>query len=272
MRQVRNCPKSMGAWGNTLLWQALGNLEYFFWEEKMDTNVDFRMLLKKPRAVEIEQRIGRAANRNIDKTGVFYHVITKSQTGDNIFLSKGAGEYRHNLLCRLCEERGITILFSVTMPNHTHDVLLAYDWRMISEVYKILNTNVSKFIRAANPGKYPKGVKIIRRHPVYIVIRDVIYLFVLGKYIFDNPEYLRKDGKFVPYDCFWMFRTEHFNNAYDEKIYYTLFSLSAKELYNIYESMDMKAVRQYAISHFSHWTKTMIQNIFYKHSQANMNA
>lgn len=230
----------------------------------MEANVDYTMLLKKPRAGEIEEKIGRASNRNIDKTGVFYHVITKSQNGDNIFLAKSAGEYRHNLLCRLCEERGITILFSVTMPNHTHDVLLSYDWETISAVYKILNTNTSKFIRAVNPGKYPKGLKIIRRHPVYIVIRDVIYLFVLGKYIFDNPEYLRKDGRFVPYDCFWMFRTEHFNNAYDERIYNALFSLSAKELYGIYESMDMKAVRQYAVARFSHWTKTMTQSIFFK--------
>ncbi|MBO6048357.1 MAG: transposase [Spirochaetales bacterium] len=238
----------------------------------MGTIVDYTMLLKKPRAGEIEEKIGRASNRNIDKTGVFYHVITKSQNGDNIFLAKGAGEYRHNLLCRLCEERGITILFSVTMPNHTHDVLLSYDWETISEVYKILNTNTSKFIRAANPGKYPKGLKIIRRHPAYIVIRDVIYLFVLGKYIFDNPEYLRKDGRFVPYDCFWMFRTEHFNNAYDERIYKALFSLSAKELYNIYESMDMKAVRQYAMAHLSHWTKTMTQSIFFKQPEPKITA
>ena len=223
------------------------------------------MLLKKPKAEELELRIGRASSRNIDKSGVFYHVITKSQTGDNIFLTKGAGDYRHNLLCRLCEERGITVIFSVTMPNHTHDVLLSYDWKAISAIYKILNTNVSKYIRSRNEDKYPTGTRILRRHPVYIVIRDIIYLFTLGKYIYDNPAYLRKDGKFVPHDCFWMFRTVHFNDAYDENIYKELFSLSAKELHDLYESTDMPGIRNYAASHFSHWTKTMTHNIFYKH-------
>lgn len=145
--------------------------------------IDYRSLLREPMAEILDVRIGRASSRNIDKTGLFYHVITKSQNGENIFLAKGCGEYRHRLLCRLCEERGITILFSVTMPNHTHDVLLTPDWKAISEVYKILGTNISKFIRKSNAEKYPKRERILRRDPVYIAIRDIVHLFVLGKYI-----------------------------------------------------------------------------------------
>ncbi|MBR6347766.1 MAG: hypothetical protein IKR80_02315, partial [Spirochaetales bacterium] len=71
---------------------------------------DFRDLLKAPRHDIYEEKIGRATSRNIDKTGVFYHVITKTANGENHFLSRGFGEYRHNLLCRLCEERGITVI------------------------------------------------------------------------------------------------------------------------------------------------------------------
>ncbi|MBQ3831033.1 MAG: transposase [Spirochaetales bacterium] len=224
---------------------------------------DYKDLLRKPKDEELELRIGKASDKNIDKTGVFYHVITKSAGGD-IFLAKGAGEYRHNMLCNLCEERGITLLFSVTMPNHTHDVFLTSDWKTLSEVLRILNTNISKYIRKNAKAKFDKKTRILRRNPIYIVIRDIVYLFTMGKYAFDNPAYLREEGKYVPYDCFWTFKTGHMLTGYDEKIYLRLFGLTPGEIYEVYSKKTMKEVVEYAKKRFSDWTPDMTQRFFYR--------
>ena len=229
----------------------------------MNTISNYKDLLRKPKSEELEYHIGKASDKNIDKTGVFYHVITKSISGD-IFLTKGAGEYRHNMLCSLCEERGITILFSVTLPNHTHDVFLTPDWQILSEVMRILDTNLSKYIRRNTKSKLDQKTKLLRRHPLYIVIRDIVYLFVMGKYVFDNPAYLRKDGKYTPYDCFWTFKTSHMLNGYDEKIYSRLFGLPPAEIYEIYSTKTMKEVVEYAKTRFAVWTPDITRSVFYK--------
>ena len=211
---------------------------------------DYKELLKAPKHDIFGEKIGRASGGNIDKTGVFYHVITKTFNGDNLFLSRGFGEYRHNLLCGLCEERGITIVFSVTMPNHTHDVFLTPDWETLSEMVRILDTNCSKYIRNKEKERLRKGNEVFRRCPRYIVVRDAGYLFARGKYVFDNPAYLKREGKYVPYECFWMFKTAHFLGGYDERLYQVLFDLSPQQVFNLYSSSTMEEIREYARLHF----------------------
>ena len=207
---------------------------------------DFRDLLKSPKHDIYEEKIGRATSRNIDKTGVFYHVITRTANGENHFLSRGFGEYRHNLLCRLCEDRGITVVFSLTMPNHTHDDFLTPSWEALSETMKGLDANAVKYLRYKEKEKLSKYRSILRRCTVYIVVRETEYLFNLGKYIFDNPAFLRAENKFVPYDCFWMFRTGHFLDAYDEKLYKKVFGLDPQQLYGMYSSMTKKEISAYS--------------------------
>lgn len=224
----------------------------------MDT---YKELLKAPKHDIYEEKIGRSTSHNIDKTGVFYHVITKTANGENHFLSRGFGEYRHNLLCRLCEDRGITLIFSVTMPNHTHDVFLTPSWESLSDTMRIVNVNASKFLRRNEKEKLGRYRCILRKCPAYIVVREPDYLFNLGKYIFDNPAYLRKDGKFVPYDCFWMFRNGHFLDAYNDKLYTALFKLSPQQLHEMYSSMTMDEIRSYSRKAFPPGSR---RKLFYK--------
>ena len=227
--------------------------------------IDYQSLLREPKDASVYERIGRASTRNIDKTGCFYHVITKSNDGATIFHTE-SGSYRHNLLCKLCEDRGITILFSVTMPNHTHDVFLTPSWELLAEVFKILNANLTKFLRRKNPKKFKEGIRILRRYPIYIPVRDIVALFYLGKYVYDNPEYLRKEGKYIPNDCFWMFEKEYFPEAYDGTLYKKLFNLSPKELLDIYSTLSADQVKEYAQRKFAGWTEAQTKAVFYKSS------
>ena len=62
-------------------------------------------------------------NVKVDKNGRFYHVTQRAANREFIF-DKELGQYRHNLLCRICSRLNVKIIFSVTMSNHTHDVLV----------------------------------------------------------------------------------------------------------------------------------------------------
>ena len=107
------------------------------------------------------------------------------------------------------------------MPTHTHEVFLTSDWQALSKVIRILNVQVSRFIRNEIVEKTVRRAKeegrtvnedylreresrhrIFDNRPTYIAVRDIVYLMFLGKYIFENPIYLRAEGKTVPFSCF----------------------------------------------------------------------
>ncbi len=214
----------------------------------MDT-FSFESFLQSSKYGDSKVVVGRASSGNIDKNAHVYHVVTKSNDGGTIF-HREAGDYRHTLLCKLCEEKGITIIFSVTMPNHTHDVFLTPDWKLLALVLKNLDMNLTKFLRKRNPGRFKPGLRILRRYPVYIPVKSIAALFYLGKYVYDNPAYLRAEGKYIPHSCFWMFEKEYFPEPYDGSIYKKLFNLSPHELLEKYSGMTAKEARDYAAKTF----------------------
>ena len=229
--------------------------------------IDFESLLKKPEDESLKERIGRACTRNIDKTACFYHVITKSNDGGVIF-HQDSGDYRHSLLCRFCEEEGVTILFSMTMPNHTHDVFLTPSWEALTKVMRKVDLNITRHLRRRNPKKFKPGFRILRRYPAYIPIRDVVSLFMCGKYVYDNPDYLRAEGKFIPHSCFWMFEKEYFPAGYDGSIYRKLLAISPKEVVRLFSTCTPMQILEYAKEHFSRWTPQRTKAVFYRKSNS----
>ena len=226
-------------------------------------NISFENLLVDRSDSDRKGHSGRAIWKNIDKTACFYHVITKSNDGRTIFHSD-SGEYRHNLLCRLCEERGITILFSMTMPNHTHDVFLTPSWEALVDVYRNLGMNITKYLRKKDSKKYKKEFRILRRYPIYIPVRDIVALFYLGKYIFDNPAYLASEKKFVPHSCFWMFEKNHFTTPYDAGIYEKLFGLTPQEMFTIFSTKSKEEVLAFAKAKYADWDNRKTAAVFFK--------
>ena len=225
------------------------------------TNLDVESLLRKNDDEAAAGRAGRASKGNIDKTGCFYHVITKSFDGGPVFL-QDIGEYRHTLLCSLCGQRGITILFSATLPNHTHDVLLAPGWECLMDAYRVLDRTISRMVRRRNPKKYRGGMRVLRRYPVYVAIKDIVTLFYEGKYVYDNPAHLRRDGKYVPHTSYWMFEKNYFPSPYDESLYVKLFGMTGSEIFGIYSTMTASQVLEFAKRRFSSWTPEMNNAVF----------
>ena len=214
--------------------------------------------LRRPLDQDFGGNRGSSAEGNIDKTGYFYHVISQSWRKETIFYPDIA-KYRHDLLCKLCSDKGVTILFSVTMPNHTHDVLMGPSWDVISEIIRILNSLVSRFIRH----KYPEKKTVFRKCPVYVIIKDITILFYLGKYAYDNPSVLTENDRGAPHSCFKAFETGKLQEpAYDKKIYTKLFGLTPQEIVNIYKTMTKEQVMEYAKKRFADWTEKQNQELF----------
>lgn len=112
---------------------------------------------------------------SIDRNGRFYHATQRVSNKEFIF-DKELGQYRHNMLCRICSQRNIKIIFSVTMSNHTHDVLVAEKWRDIVDALRLVNTAVSHRVRKRSPTKYRNGRTVFESSPHYRVIKDIVEL------------------------------------------------------------------------------------------------
>lgn len=187
--------------------------------------------------------IGSSSNGNIDKGSRCYHVITQIRDRSRI-MTKEIGTYRHNLLCQLCNERNVTLVFSVTMSSHTHDVLFADDWSLISEIFRILNQNLSRRLRVKAPEWSKNSYSVMNGRPKYKAVYDIEYLFYLGKYIFDNAQTITDMGKIAPYSCFWMFEKDRFAPPYKKDAYKTLFGFSPTDIFNIYSTKTADEVRK----------------------------
>ncbi len=206
-------------------------------------------------------RIGVASKSTVRKNGTVYHVITTSWRKKWLFDSTLAA-YRKDLLHELCIKRGITILFSASMPTHTHDVFITPDWETLSGVMKTLDSAVAKYVRRHFPERIKGRNLVFSKDPVYIMVEDIRHLFFLGKYIHGNCQYLKDEGKPVPDSCFWMFRKNYLAPPYNERIYSPLFGMSAPELIEFYESHSDAEVRRFANEKYKDWTKEDNDNLF----------
>lgn len=224
-------------------------------------NYDFNQFLEPELSSKSNKNVGTSNKHNIDKTAIFYHVTTSSKLKDRIFFLDVA-KYRRNLLFKLCKERNIKIVFSVTMPNHTHEVFITRNWKSLSEVIRILNMNTSKYLSKHYESSTDKGA--FSRDVAYTPIRSIQQLFYVGKYIQSNPDYLIKEGKTVPDSCIWMMEKDYYPEPFDSSIYTKLFNMKGSELLKLYESLSRQEAIEYSHNHFTDWTDDMQRSMFYK--------
>lgn len=199
--------------------------------------------------------------RAVDKNGHFYHAVQRAANRENIFDIELA-RYRHNLLCRICAMHNVTIIASVVMSNHTHDLFMADSLDDVSTVLRIVNTAVSHYLRKKNPKKYTNGRRVFEDVPYYRAIHDIVALMIAIKYIFDNAKALELKGAIVPFSCFWNMSKGYLSKPYNKALYEKLFGLKDTELYNFLNENDMSEVRRLSLEMFSHWTKQDNDSVF----------
>lgn len=191
--------------------------------------------------------------RILDKNGHFYHVVQRASNHDNIFYTELA-RYRHNLLCRLCAMHNVTIIASVVMNNHTHDILMADALKDISTSIRLVNTEVAHYVRKKSTKKYTNGRRVFETFPFYRAIHDIVDLMTTIKYTFDNMKLIEDKGGIVPFSCFWNMSKGYLSRPYNKNLYSMLFSMTEIELYNFLNEHDMQQVVQISRERFQHWT------------------
>jgi len=209
----------------------------------------------------VDRRVGMASGKNIDKSGVVYHVITTSWRKKRLF-DMDLAKYRQNLLCELCAKRGITIMFSATLSTHTHEVFITPDWEILSNVIRILNSNVAKYAKKHLGEKLEGWRSIFSPDPAYVLVDSLDYLFFLGKYVYENQQRLKEEGKPVPDSCFWMFEKNYFPEPYKADIYQKLFGMSPADLFSIYKNKTSAEVRLLSKQLFRDWTTEDNRRLF----------
>jgi len=90
------------------------------------------------------------------------------------------------------------------------------------------------------------------------------YLFFLGKYVYENQQRLKEEGKSVPDSCFWMFEKNYFPSPYRADIYQKLFGISPVDLYSIYKSKTSREVLLLSKQMFGDWTVEDNRKLFFR--------
>ncbi len=216
-----------------------------------------------PEENTVDRKVGMASGRNIDKRGFVYHVITTTWRKKRLF-DMDLAKYRHNLLCELCAKRGITILFSATLPTHTHEVFITPSWKVLSNMMRALNSNVAKYAKKHLADKMEGWSRVFSPDPAYVLVDSMDYLFFLGKYVYENQQRLKEEGKSVPDSCFWMFEKNYFPSPYRADIYQKLFGMSPAELYSTYKNKTSREVWMLSKQLFGDWTAEDNRKLFYK--------
>lgn len=172
----------------------------------------------------------------LDKEGHFYHVTQQGYNYNSIF-SLDIAKYRTHMMFNLCEKNHVIPLCNVIMPNHTHDLFYCQSFADIAKVMRLLNSLVSKSVKREKSLNNRKHYDpVFMTLPSYERISEKRHLFFLFKYFYDNPKYLKEEGKFVPFTCFDMWEKEYYK-PYKEQAFRILFDKSIKQITDMCSSM-----------------------------------
>lgn len=208
------------------------------------------------------RKAGRSDNGRIDKNGRIYHMVQRGRNRENIYDEKSA-RYRHDLLCRECSKYGVGILFSVSMPNHTHDLLYAENWDTVSRVVQIVNTQVSRFIRKANPKRFKNDRRVFDERPVYVVVKNMKQIGITGKYIYENAAEFERQGKFVPFSCFFGMRNNYVPTPpYRKDLYEFIYGMELQQMCSFFEENSILDVGRHVEQRFASWTQSDLDTFF----------
>jgi len=210
--------------------------------------------------------VGTSKNGKIDKTGIFYHVTSHSFNGERIY-NFDTSMYRTNLLLSICQQTGVRLFFSAVQPTHSHDVVMCRSIEDLMKTFRLLNSKVAHYIKSKNPKHYAfPGVRVFQFRPAYQIVESYSHLLFLAKYLYDNGEELRKQGKKPPYCCFDELERGFFNN-YPKHIYSKVFGLEIEEIIEKCQSLSKNEFMEFCDKLYMNVNKTDEKNFFHNNLQ-----
>lgn len=210
---------------------------------------------------ERDNEVGTTSKGKIDKTGTFYHVTSHSFNDEKIYGFNSA-LYRENLLFSACKRHNVQLIFSTVQPTHSHDVFMCNKIEDIMGVMRETNHKVSHYLMTNNPKHYSiPGIKVFQERPAYQKVSTFQHLLFLAKYLYDNGENLRKQGKKVPYCCFDELERGFFNN-YPKELYPALFQIEISEIIKNCKEMSKDEFRQFCTEKYIDIDKSIEEEFF----------
>ncbi len=113
----------------------------------------------------------------------FYHILTRGNNKQNVFLSDGDFAHYKELLEHFKKKFGILLYHYTLMSNHVHQIAKSPTGRQLSEMMKGLNLTYALYFRK----KYGGIGHFWQDRFKSFIIQKGIYLLECGRYIELNP-------------------------------------------------------------------------------------
>ena len=149
------------------------------------------------------ENVGTFKKGNIDFNCRFFHVIQRTYRRYQLFNSDIAWYY-HSFIESECPKYRVVPICQVIMPTHVHEIYYADDVRDISKMRAVACGQTTLYMkRKRTSEKQTSVVRLFDRCPRYVPVTDRAQLLITMKYLYDNDSYLKKEGRIVPYSCFY---------------------------------------------------------------------
>lgn len=109
----------------------------------------------------------------------FYHILTRGNNKQNVFLRESDFVHYKSLLQYYKEKYNITIYHYILMRNHIHQIVKSSTGKQLSEMMKGLNLTYAQYFRK----KYGGIGHFWQDRFKSFIIQDGIYLLECGRYI-----------------------------------------------------------------------------------------
>jgi len=156
------------------------------------------------------ENVGTFKKGNIDFNCRFFHVIQRTYRRYQLF-NNDIAWYYHSFIESECPKYGVVPICQVIMPTHVHEIYYADDVRNISKMRAVACGQTTLYVkRKRKAEKQTSVVRLFDRCPRYVPVVDREQLLITMKYLYDNDSYLKKEGRIVPYSCFYYWEKQRY--------------------------------------------------------------
>ena len=208
------------------------------------------------------ENVGTFRNGNIDFNCRFFHVIQRTYRRYQYF-NNDLAWYYHSLIEAESPVYGVIPICQVIMPTHVHEVYYTRDVRDISNMRAVACGQTTLYMKRKRKKEKQQSVtRLFDRVPRYVAIADREQLLITLKYIYDNDLFLKKEGKLVPYSCFYHWEKQKYK-PYAVETVSDLYRIKPEQLVKLLGE-DKENVRRFAALYSSEEFRNEDRHVFFK--------
>ncbi len=152
---------------------------------------------------ENTDKISTFKKGNIDFSCYFQHVIQRAYLDKELLVGDIAWYY-HDQIVGHFKTYGVLPICQVVMPSHIHELYYCNNVTDISRLRSVACRNATVFAKKIQKENgYRKIIpRLFEPQPGYVAVKDSRQLLTVLKYIRDNDQYLKEQGRKAPSSSF----------------------------------------------------------------------